>query len=78
MDNNLLPLQNFNTITDAAIYKSVLEEHGIEAVIFDENTSTVYPIFGQAFGGIRLMVKEQDFEQARKILEDLDITSEEE
>jgi hypothetical protein len=78
MNNNLLPLHNFNTITDAAIYKSVLEEHGIEAVIFDENTSTVYPIFGQAFGGIRLMVKEQDFEQARKILEDLDITSEEE
>jgi hypothetical protein len=75
MDNNLLPLHNFNTITDAAIYKSVLEEHGIEAVIFDENTSTVYPIFGQAFGGIRLMVKEQDFEQARKILEDFDFPS---
>jgi hypothetical protein len=75
MSTNLLPLHYFDSITDAAIYKSVLEEHGIEAIIFDENTSTVYPIFGQAFGGIRLMVKEQDFEKAREILEKLDFPS---
>ena len=65
---NLIPLHYFDSLTDAAIMKSRLDKHGIEAVVFDENINSVYPMFGQAFGGVRLMVKEEDFEKAKLIL----------
>ena len=67
-NSKLIQLHYFYNITDAAIMKSRLATHNIEAVIFDENISSVYPMFGQTLGGIRLMVKESDFEKAKLIL----------
>ena len=67
-NSNLIPLHYFDSVTDAAIMKSRLATHNIEAIVFDENISSVYPMFGQTLGGIRLMVREEDFEKAKLVL----------
>lgn len=67
-NSSLIPLHYFDSVTDAAIAKSRLAKHDIEAVIFDEHISSIYPMFGQILGGIRLMVHENDFEKAKMVL----------
>ena len=46
-----------------------LTDEGIPAVLEDENIVTTAPLFAQAVGGIKLFVKENDFDKAKKILE---------
>jgi hypothetical protein len=48
--------------------RSLLESEGIECFTVDELTTQVYPIAG--IGGVKLQVKEEDVEEAVKILVD--------
>ncbi|WP_291077485.1 MULTISPECIES: DUF2007 domain-containing protein [unclassified Empedobacter] len=59
-------LARFNTVIEADIIKLLLETEGIESTVLDENLSyTIGSTFSQ---GIRLQVKEEDYEKALKIL----------
>lgn len=58
-------LARFNTVIEADIIKLLLESEGIESTVLDENLSyTIGSTFSQ---GIRLQVREEDYEKALKI-----------
>ena len=61
-------LKTFLNPVNANITKGLLESNEIEAFIFDENTLSVDPILTTALGGIRLMVRSSDYENAFNIL----------
>lgn len=64
----LVTLKIFNTEAEAFILISLLESHNIEAYIFNNITSTVYPIFNNTIGGVEVKVKKEDFDEVIKIL----------
>lgn len=58
-------LARFNTVIEADIIKLLLESEGIPSTVLDENLSfTLGATFSQ---GIRLQVREEDYERALKI-----------
>ena len=65
-------LKTFLNPVDANITKGLLESNRVEAFIFDENTLSVDPVLTTALGGIRLLVRSSDFENASAILKELD------
>lgn len=52
---------------DAHLLMGRLESEGIECWLQDENTVTINPIWTNAVGGIKLMVKKEDAVLARQI-----------
>ena len=71
-------LKTFLNPVEANITKGLLESNGIEAFIFDENTLSIDPILTTALGGIRLMVRSSDFENALAIIKEIDEENKEE
>ncbi len=61
-------LQSFNNYIDAHLLMGRLESEGIECWLQDENTVTINPVWTNAVGGIKLMVKKEDAVLARQIL----------
>jgi len=59
-------------IHEADLIKSRLELHGIAAFIPDEGMATANPLLGNAIGGIRVQVSDDDFAQAREIIGEVD------
>jgi len=55
-------------IHEADLIKSKLELHGISAFIPDEGMATANPLLGNAIGGIRVQVGDDDYEEAREII----------
>lgn len=54
----------------AFIHKGLLEENGIHAFVFGENFMSVMPNYSEILNaGIELRVREEDFEEAQKILQ---------
>lgn len=60
-------LQSFENYLDAHLLLSRLESENIECWLQDENTVTINPIWTNAVGGIKLMVKKEDFVRASDI-----------
>ena len=46
-----------------------LTDEGIEAIVRDDGIVTVMPYLSTAFGGVKLIVHEEDAERARKVLD---------
>ena len=67
-------MDNFKTIItftlpqEAYLAKGFLESEGIETIIKDELTAQVYNFFSNAIGGVKLQVKESDWENGLAIL----------
>ncbi len=59
-------------IAEAQLIRSVLEGHGITAVIPDEQTAEIAPPYLWATGGIRVQVAEEDAATAREVLATLE------
>jgi hypothetical protein len=53
---------------EAAFVRSVLDAAGIVAVIPNEQTLGVQPLYGQLLGGVRVLVRARDLPQARELL----------
>lgn len=53
---------------EALFLQSVLDAAGIEAMIPDEHTVSVQPLYAQALGGIRILVREEDLARAVELL----------
>lgn len=57
-------LSSYPSVPDASIVQGMLESHGIRVVLRDRNSEYV-PVFG----GVELLVSEQDYEEARRLLD---------
>lgn len=64
-------LNTYLNYIDAHIAMGVLEEHGINCWLKDENTVTINPMLTNAVGGIKLMVEKENSERAFEILQNL-------
>ncbi len=67
-DDDLITLMTFTSGFKANLLKSRLEDSGIQAFVFDENISTVHPLYNNLVGGIKLKVREADREEASILL----------
>src|SRR5688500_540342 len=64
------PLYNFTNYIDAHIVMGQLQNSSIRCWLKDEYTVTIDPLLTNAGGGIKLMVAEEDIEDAKKIIAD--------
>ena len=55
-------------ISEAQLIRSVLEGHGIEAVIPNEQTAEIAPPYLWASGGVKVQVADEDAEAAAEVL----------
>jgi len=60
-------LQSFNNYMEAHLLMARLESEGVECWLQNENTVTVFPVWTNAVGGIKLLVKKEDLSRARQI-----------
>ncbi|PKA82947.1 putative signal transducing protein [Ulvibacter sp. MAR_2010_11] len=74
-------MENFKTIaiftyqSEYAVLRLLLEQAEIRHVFLNETMLSVLPFHSNAFGGIRLQVHQNDIEAAKKIIQELDGTS---
>ena len=68
----LIKLRTFDNYFLASITLTKLQGSGIECYLTDEHTVTMNPILGNVVGGIKLVVKEQDVEEAKQLLQQFD------
>lgn len=54
---------------EALFLRSVLEAAGIESLIPNEHTLNAQPLYANMLGGVRVLVRSEDFERAKEILE---------
>lgn len=64
----LITLKTFDNSIDAHLLRIELENEGIEAFIYDEHTVTVFPLYSNAVGGIKVKVLKEDLAHAQSIL----------
>jgi Putative prokaryotic signal transducing protein len=61
----------YDSVIDANIIKTKLDAYGIPCFLTDENISSLYPLLGNSFSGARLHVFENDVEQVKQILSEV-------
>jgi hypothetical protein len=69
MEEQWVEVRNCNWLHEAYFVKSVLESDGIEVLIPDEHVLGAQPLFANAIGGARVLVRSADFERAVEILD---------
>ena len=69
MNDEWVEVRSCEWIHEALFLKSVLDAAGIEAVIPNEQTLAIQPLYGNLLGGVRVLVREDDFERATEILD---------
>jgi hypothetical protein len=67
MIDNYTILTTFPYSSEAQITKSKLEAEGIRVLLLDEKTIDSDPLISQAIGGVKLLVYNDDAEEALKI-----------
>ena len=70
---NLVTALTFDDSVSAHLVKTRLENEGIKCFIFDEHIDNVMPIYGQAVGGIRIKIKEEDVLKAKQLIEEWEL-----
>lgn len=72
MPEELVTIGRYIDPTAAHVARSVLEAHGIESQVMGEFTGNLEPVFnilgGTSKGGIRLLVRAEDAEEATALL----------
>ena len=66
--NKPVILRRYRDMPAAFVEKSVLEDAGIECYLQDDNVVRMDWLWSNAMGGIKLIVREKDAEEAEKIL----------
>lgn len=69
---NLIVVRSFDNYIDANIILSKLEQEGVQCFLQDEFTVTIDPILTNAIGGIKLVVPQQQAEEAKSLLVQFD------
>ena len=73
-DVKLITARIFDNPIDAHLLKSKLESEGIYCYLKDEHTITIDPLVSNAIGGIKLQIKNEDVEKAKKVLKEIENT----
>ncbi len=68
-NDDWVEVHNCAWLHEAQFVTSVLESAGIDALIPDEYTVGIQPFYATALGGIRIMVRTEDAERAREVLD---------
>lgn len=68
MADDWVLLRRCGFVHEAEFLKSVLDAAGIEAAIPDGHTLGINPGYVPMFGGVRLLVRDRDREQADQVL----------
>jgi hypothetical protein len=71
---NTIALASFNDREKAELLKKRLEEAGIKAHVYDESRRHKYLFLSEALAAEKVEVHEKDFNRARVLLEQLDIS----
>ena len=66
--SGLVEAARYMTRVEADLARLYLDSEGIDAVLFDTETSNFYGFFGGIFMPIRLMVLDEDVGRARLLL----------
>lgn len=66
----LITLKTFSSDISAHLLKTRLESEGVECFILDENIVRLNSFYDLAVGGIRLQVREEDFQRAKELIEE--------
>lgn len=66
--STLVVLDSFNSDVEAHIAQGVLESNGVKCIINNEIMSSIYPLTLTSIGGIKLLVRREDLELAKEIL----------
>ncbi len=61
-------IQTFMFPQDAYMAKALLESAGINTLIQDEMTVQVYSLYSNALGGVKLLIRDTDLIEGKKIL----------
>ncbi len=64
----LITIKTFDNSIDAHLLRIELENEGIECYIYDEHTVTLFPLYSNAVGGIKVKILKKDLELAKSIL----------
>ena len=70
MEDKLITLKNYETVVEAMFDQELLKENGIESSINNEDAVDLMPMFGELNEGLRILVFENDYEKALKVLEE--------
>jgi len=62
----LVTIATFLNVAEAHIVKGLLESEGIQVFIYDEQATMYSPNY---VGGVRLVVKQSDVENAKRIIQ---------
>jgi len=65
----LITLKTFSSDISAHLLKTRLESEGVECFILDENIVRLNSFYDLAVGGIRLQVREEDYERSKALIE---------
>lgn len=65
---SLVPLATFGTRVEADLARLALEAEGIDAIVFDAEANSFFG--GGGLISVRLMVLDEDFDQATRILDE--------
>jgi ABC-type uncharacterized transport system permease subunit len=71
LSGKLVVVGEYNNLVAADLAKTRLDSSGIPSVLKNESIAQVYPGAVFAFGGIKLLVREEDEKQALDILKDV-------
>lgn len=69
-DDDIVTFETFYDPILAEIIRAKLEANGIPCFLADENMGSIYPMYNQGGGGIKLKVFERDLEKCREIVAD--------
>ncbi len=70
-----LLLATFTYQYEYLVIQGLLEEEGIRFLKKNETLAALLPFYSNAFGGIHLLVHPEDFNLAKKIIEDFQNTN---
>lgn len=68
MGEKLVTIGRFSQPLEAWLAKTKLESEGIECFLMDEHIVTMNWLYSNAVGGVKLKVREEDAEKAKRIL----------
>jgi hypothetical protein len=67
----LVTLSTYYDLPAAVVHRSLLDQHGIPAILFDSHLGGMNWLYLPAMRGVRLMVLERDIDAADRLLADL-------
>lgn len=71
MKENYTVLAVFEYSTEAQLVKSKFDSEEIKTMLMDEKTIDTDPLISQAIGGVKLLVHNNDLEQASKLYNEI-------